>query len=121
MFKSCYPNSDLSGNPGDPPSDDDTYTVGHAKYVYNQLLDYFETRQDKLFIAITTPPILSSSSAANSREFSRWLAEDWLESYPYDNGATWDMHNVLTHQDNHHKYSDGGYEYDIRKWNGFLW
>ena len=121
MFKSCYPNSDLGGSPGDPPSDDDWYTVGHAKYVYNQLLGYFEGRQDKLFIAITPPPILDSSSAANSREFSRWLVEDWLDTYPHDNVAVWDMHNVLTHPDNHHRYGDGGYEYEISNGPGTLY
>ena len=40
MFKSCFPNSDLEGNPNDPPGDYEDMTVSGAKYVYNQLLDY---------------------------------------------------------------------------------
>jgi len=31
MFKSCFPNSALQGNPNDPPSPDGWLTVGHAK------------------------------------------------------------------------------------------
>jgi hypothetical protein len=49
MFKSCYPNSNLEGNPDDPPSrHDDWLSVGNAKAVYNELLGYFATRPDKL-------------------------------------------------------------------------
>ena len=107
-FKSCFPNSDLGGNPDDPPQDGEWYTVGHAKFVYNQLLDYFITSPDKLFIAITPPPLLNRDSAENAREFSRWLVEDWLEdnNYPLDNVAVWDFHNILTHPDNHHRFQE---------------
>ncbi len=120
MFKSCYPNSDLSGNPGDPPSDGEWFTVGHAKYVYNQLLTYFITRPDKLFIAITPPPLIDRTHAENAREFSRWLVEDWLEenNYPLSNVAVWDYHNVLTHPDNHHRFQGGSIQYIIGNGNG---
>jgi len=115
MFKSCYPNSDLEGNPNEAPDDGDEYTVGHAKYVYNQILDYFVTRPDKLFVVITPPPLLDSTNAENSKEFSRWLVEDWLDenSYPYANVAVWDLHNVLTDPNNHHRFQSGEVEYTI--------
>jgi hypothetical protein len=58
MFKSCFPNSNLEGKPGDAPRrQGDALTVGNAKAIYNQLLKYFGTRKDKLFIAITAPPV----------------------------------------------------------------
>ncbi|MBN1487167.1 MAG: hypothetical protein JW981_05955, partial [Anaerolineae bacterium] len=59
MFKSCYPNSDLYGNPTDLPlaEPNDQFTVANAKAVYNHILDYFGAHQDKLFIVITAPPM----------------------------------------------------------------
>lgn len=122
MFKSCYPNSALSGRPNDPPADGEWLTVGHSKYIYNQLLTYFVTRPDKLFIAITPPPLIDRTHAENAREFSRWLVEDWLaeNNYPLANVAVWDYHNVLTHPDNHHRFQGGSIQYVIQNGNGSL-
>jgi hypothetical protein len=122
IFKSCFPNSDLAGNSEDPAGDVEWYTVSHAKFIYNQLLDYFSTRPDKLFIAITPPPLLDFTHAENAREFSRWLVEDWLieNNYQLKNVGIWDFHNVLTHPDNHHYYQDGNIEYIIQNGNGTL-
>jgi hypothetical protein len=114
MFKSCFPNSDLYGDPDDPPLDepnDYDYTVANAKAVYNALLTYFETRQDKLFIVITAPPLMKSDTsrgrAANARALNNWLVNDWLADYPYANVAVFDYYNVLTDPDNHHYWSGG--------------
>jgi hypothetical protein len=108
MFKSCFPNSDLYGNANDPPDSapNDQFTVSNAKAVYNALLTYFETRQDKLFIVITAPPMgegeygsdaqPASQRAANARAFNNWLVNDWLAGYPYSNVAVFDYYNVLT-------------------------
>ena len=39
MFKSCYPNSALEGNPDDPPDDSNPgLNVGYSKYVYNEIV-----------------------------------------------------------------------------------
>ena len=72
LFKSCFPNSHISGNLGDPPTTGDNpmrgmandlgsggsvYTVGNAKGIYNDILEYFATRTDKLWVLITPPPI----------------------------------------------------------------
>ena len=73
MFKSCFPNSDLSGNPDDPSGDYADYTVAGAKYVYNQILSYFASRPDKLFVVITAPPLSDGTHAANARAFNNWL------------------------------------------------
>ncbi len=123
MFKSCFPNSALTGSPDDPPADGEWFTVGHAKYVYNQLLEYFVTRPEKLFVVITPPPLLDPSTAENARAFSRWLVEDWLDEndYPLNNVAVWDFHNVLTHPDNHHRWQNGAVEYTISNGDGMLY
>ncbi|MDD2923419.1 MAG: hypothetical protein PHQ36_14130 [Anaerolineales bacterium] len=107
MFKSCFPNSNLSGNPNDPPDPTPGYTVGHAKYVYNEILKYFRAHPDKLFIVITAPPVTDPTYAANARAFNNWLYNDWLtvNAYPFSNVAVFDFYNVLTHPNAHHRYN----------------
>ncbi|MBF0101893.1 MAG: hypothetical protein HQK77_13395 [Desulfobacterales bacterium] len=135
LFKSCFPNSDLYGNPNDPTSDSPTpwdMTVSNAKAVYMHLLTYFQTRQDKLFILITAPPMSeqayilndistpASDRAANARAFNNWLVNEWLNSYPYKNVGVFDYYNVLTSNGgnsdtndvnkdtgNHHRFYNG--------------
>jgi len=113
MFKSCFPNSEIEGNPDDPPAPDDYLTVSNAKYIYNDLLEYFITRPDKLFVVITAPPVQNPTYAANARAFNTWLVYDWLaeNNYPYTNVVVFDFYNVLTHQDNHHRLLDGEIEH----------
>jgi len=107
LLKSCYPNSELKGNPDDPPSVGDNplrgeraytpyHTVGNAKGIYNDILEYFRTRQDKLFVVITASPVQDSTYAANARALNNWLVHDWLADYPYHNVAVFDFYNVLT-------------------------
>ena len=96
MFKSCFPNSDLYGNPNDPPGDYEDITVSGAKYVYNTILQYFATRPDKLFIAITAPPLSDSTNAVNARAFNNWLVNDWLAGYEGSNVVVFDFYDVLT-------------------------
>ncbi|MEW5961457.1 MAG: hypothetical protein AB1801_27375 [Chloroflexota bacterium] len=113
MFKSCFPNSYLEGNPDDPAAPGEALTVGHAKYIYNDLLKYFAGRPDKLFIVITAPPVQDPSLADNARAFNTWLVENWLaeNNYPYPNVAVFDFYNVLTGPNNHHRYHNGAVEY----------
>jgi hypothetical protein len=115
MFKSCFPNAgNITGSPNDPPRQSSaldpnpiwgepvggSYTVSNIKGLYRDLLQYFATRQDKLFILITTPPTYSGSidpgAAANARAVHTWLVRHWLENYPYNNVAVFDYFNVLT-------------------------
>ena len=109
MFKSCFPNSALAGSPNDPPDSTEDFTVGHAKFVYNDLLEYFHTRPDKLFIVITAPPLQDSTYADNARAFNNWLVYDWLNEnhYTLGNVAVFDFYNVLTHPRNHHGVRKG--------------
>ncbi len=113
MFKSCFPNSNLDGSPGDPPTPGLDFTVGNAKYIYNDLLNYFSTRPDKLFVVITAPPVQDPTFAENARAFNTWLVQDWLRenNYTLNNVAVWDFYNVLTHPDNHHHFVNGAVEY----------
>jgi len=113
LFKSCFPNSALEGNPDDPPDPEGWLSVGHAKYVYNQILAYFATRADKLFIVITAPPLSDGTYADNARAFNDWLVKDWLveNAYTLPNVAVFDFYNVLTARDAHHWYHDGQIEH----------
>jgi len=137
MFKSCFPNSHIEGHPGDPVTVGsnplagaglDNLTVGNAKRLYLDLLEYFGDHTDKLFVVITAPPLLASdtdsAAAQNARGFNRWLVEDWLDDYPHSNVAVFDFYNVLssnggdpytndlgTASGNHHRYRDGQIEY----------
>ncbi len=139
MFKSCYPNSHLGGNPTDPPTTGDNplrgqdawseyHTVANAKGIYNDLLTYFTSRQDKLFIVVTAPPLMEGetdpSHAANARAFNDWLVNDWLDGYAHDNVAVWDFYNALTSNGgdantndlgaetgNHHRWWNGAVQY----------
>ena len=112
MFKSCFPNSDLGGNPDDPPGTYEDMTVSGAKYVYKKILQYFATRPDKLFIVITAPPVSNPEYSANARAFNNWLLNNWLQEndYPYNNVAIFDFYNILTDHDAHHWYHNGQIE-----------
>jgi hypothetical protein len=108
MFKSCFPNSQLGGGPDDPvPSIGDNplkgqscgsqyHTVANAKGIYIDLLEYFQTRQDKLFVVIVTPPVQDPGNSANARALSEWLVNAWLSDYQYQNVFVFDFYNVLT-------------------------
>ena len=114
MFKSCFPNSNLEGNPDDPPAPGgDSLTVSNAKYIYNDLLKYFATRPDKLFVVITAPPVQDPTFADNARAFNTWLVRNWLaeNGYTQRNVAVFDFYNILTGPNNHHRYRDGAIEH----------
>ena len=87
--------------------------MGHARYVYNEILKYFATRPDKLFIVITAPPLSDDTFAANTRAFNNWLVHDWLNEngYTLNNVAVFDFYNVLTSPDAHHRYTNGQIEH----------
>ena len=138
MFKSCFPNSALQGNPNDPvPSIDnnplkgegsgsENHTVANAKGIYIDLLEYFRTRQDKLFIVITAPPLMANDTnaaqAANARTFNNWLVNEWLVGYPYNNVFVFDFYNVLTSNGGNANTNDVGSETGNhhRWWNGTI-
>jgi hypothetical protein len=156
LFKSCFPNSGgISGNPSDSPRlssladpnpiwgatayDSDVVTVSNIKGLYRDLLSYFATRQDKLFILVTAPPVTSHpdqefvpGSAARARAINTWLVHHWLDNYPYNNVAVFDFFNVLTSNNgdidtndlglttgNHHRLLAGKMQYVIQTANNY--
>jgi len=115
MFKSCFPNSALEGNPNDPAEQGDGLTVGNAKYVYNEILKYFSAHPEKLFVVITAPPLSDSTYASNARAFNNWLMNDWLSNYTKHNVAVFDFYNILTAAGNHHRFINGAIEHITNK------
>ncbi len=138
LFKSCFPNSNLYGNPWDEAHgepNDWEYSVGNAKAVYNALLSYFASRPDKLFVVITAPPLAQedyaydpdmspADRAANARALNNWLVNDWLRGYGQANVAVFDYYTVLTSNGgstavndaggdtgNHHRWRNGAVEH----------
>lgn len=139
MFKSCFPNSHLGGNPNDPPttgsnplrgegSGSEHHTVANAKGIYTDILAYFAAHQEKLFVVIAAPPLrdedTSPEAAANARAFNNWLVNDWLDGYPHHNVFVFDFYTVLTSNGgdadtndlgstagNHHRYRNAAIEH----------
>lgn len=98
LFKSCFPNSDT----GD--SIDDEMTV------YSSLLPYFAGRPDKMFILVTPPPMIRISNPGLTRQLCRWLTdrqEGWLAGQDTGNVFVFDLYNILTHPDAHHRIENG--------------
>ena len=109
MFKSCFPNSSLAGNPNDPPAPGTDLTIANAKYAYNQLLTYFAAHPDKLFVVVTAPPNSETEYGANARAFNNWLLNSWRteNNYLLRNVAVFDFFNVLSGPNNHHRMVTG--------------
>ena len=132
MFKSCFPNSALKGSPQIPipqiesnplrgqDSGSSYHTISNAKGIYLDLLNYFITRPDKLFIIITAPPLSDRTYSSNARAFNNWLFNDYLTGYSGNNVFVFDYYNVLTSNGgdpnindlnmstgNHHRYWNG--------------
>jgi hypothetical protein len=128
MFKSCFPNSDVSADgtePGDPFSWDrtvanyravfrhpsgagNTYTYEGA--TYRALADVFAAHPDILFIPVTAPPLTfdgtTDANAHRARVFNNWLKNDWLSAYNaahpgLRNVAVFDLFDVLAYPDNY--------------------
>jgi hypothetical protein len=122
MFKSCFPNSALKGNPGDPvpaiannplrgqDAYSDAHTVANAKGIYIDILEYFKAHQEKLFVVITAPPLQDPTHSSNARAFNQWLVYDWLGQYPHDNVFVFDFFNVLTTNGGNAETNDLGAE-----------
>ncbi len=112
VLTSCFPNSNLGGNPSDPipaigenalrgqDASSEYRTVANAKGIYLDLLNYFATRTDKLFVIICVPPLQEADTgpeqAANARALNDWLVNHLLDGYTGYNVAVFDFCTVLT-------------------------
>lgn len=120
MFKSCYPNSQIVSEgkePGDPDSPEKT--IANYKAAYRNLLQYFRSHPDTLFVAVTAPPVVknvpsrtkefikklagSESSVEamgkRARNFNNWLKDSengWLSGYEGKNVVVFDYYDMLT-------------------------
>lgn len=125
MFKSCFPNSGVGGSPSDaiPPIGSNPLagngmsdlTVGNAKGVYLDLLEYMKLHPEKLFVLIVSPPLRSADTnatqAANARALANWLVDPsgWLSGYTQHNVVAFDFFTVLT--GGHHRIVDGAIQH----------
>jgi len=108
MFKSCFPNSQLSGPASPVPAiaDDplkgqscggDDFTVANAKGIYLDLLPYFGAHPEKLFVAVVAPPV-ASPDTPGGRALANWLVDHWLQDSGYTTGnvLVFDFYDVLS-------------------------
>jgi hypothetical protein len=98
MFKSCYPNSDVGSD------------ISDEKAIYNSLLPYMEAHPDKMFVLVTPPPMIAIPDAQKTRELCDWLTDrdnGWLAGLSTGNVFVFDLYNVLTNPDAHHRLADG--------------
>ena len=120
VFKSCFPNSALKGNPNaavpaishnplrGQGADSSYHTVANAKGIYIDLLHYFAAHQEKLFIVVTAPPLSDKTYAHNARLFNNWLTTGWLKNYHHKNVFVFDFYDVLTSNGGSANTSDAG-------------
>ena len=140
MFKSCFPNTLLRGNPDDSAAQltkpvrnftagSEDHTIANAKRVFNDILIYFSNHPDKFFVIITPPPQTKLPEEGKiARGFCNWLVHDWLKEneYQYKNVMVFDFFNVLTSghsidqndtnedQGNHHRIWKGKVQHIIQ-------
>ncbi len=125
MFKSCFPNSDITSDgsePGDPLGD---LTLANLRAIYRHpggpghhysvdsrtyrpLEDVFAANPDTLFIPVTAPPLNNGSTdnaaAHRARLFNNWLKGTWLPAYnaahpELKNVAVFDLFNEIANAD----------------------
>ena len=124
LIMSSYINSgvkpDIGGLPSalyGQPAANAAHTLPNCQEVYRQILAYFKTQRDKLFVVVTAPPLVLTQSwltdAANARTLNNWLVNTWLAAGDWEkkNVAVFDFFTVLTHVDNHHRLQAGVIEH----------
>ncbi len=69
-FKSCFPNSAIP----------DQATLNQYKRWYTDMRKFFDTRKDRVFMVMSTPPLhrlaTNPTEATNARAFANWLKSD---------------------------------------------
>lgn len=109
MFKSCFPNSQIESEgtaPGNPNSRE--RTIANYKAVFDGLGQEMRKYPNKLFVYLTSPPLVPSVTtpehAAWARQFNRWLTGEFLPSYlketGLDNFVIFDLFDFLADENN---------------------
>jgi hypothetical protein len=91
-FKSCFPNSAI----------DDASMLDQYKAWYVSMRGVFDTRPDRVFVVMSTPPLHRLSTdpvqAKNARTFATWLCSpEYLSGHP--NVACFDLFDQLAARD----------------------
>ena len=93
----------IIGSPDDPPTGEDNQlrsgseeflSVSNIKGIFNDSLQYFSSRQDKLFILTTIPAGDSQSNPGQSvilAGINSWLKNEWLTNYDSNNVRVFDL------------------------------
>lgn len=109
MFKSCYPNSNLTADGSEPGSATSSEkTIANYKATFEGLKAEFAKYPDKLFIYVTAPPnvptVTTPENAERAREFNTWLINEFLPAYTDETGLenfkVYDLFNFLAADDN---------------------
>ncbi len=109
MFKSCYPNSDITSdgaNIGNPV--EAVKTLSNYRATFDSLQTLFAQHPEKKFLYITAPPLVPSATnpenAARAREFNNWVKTEFVNQYRQqtglDNFYVFDFFDFLADSDN---------------------
>jgi len=109
VFKPCFPNSNIIDEgtaPGDPISS--MQTTANYKAVFNNLKNEFKKFPDKLFIYMTSPPLVpehtTPEKSQRNRDFNNWLINEYLPQYHEETGLNnfyiFDLFDVLADSNN---------------------
>lgn len=91
-FKSCFPASAIS----------DAATLNQYKQWYLDMRDFFDSRPDRVFVVMSTPPLhplsTNQTEAQNARAFANWLkSSTYLTGHP--NVVSFDLFDILANPD----------------------
>lgn len=89
IFKSCFPASDITSDS----------MLADYKTWYKELYNVYRAHSDKLFVPMSTPPLLEShtsySAAQRAIAFENWLIGDYKNNYNGNNLAPFGLHTLL--------------------------
>jgi hypothetical protein len=111
-FKSCYPASNIW-------SDQSLQT---RQRWYREMRDVFDQHPDKIFVAMSQPPLhrlaTDPDRAARARQFATWLgSDDYLAGHP--NVVSFDLFDLLAHPDDGSPHANMlRYEYELSHHSG---
>jgi len=104
MFKSCYPNSNITaGDEGAGSATDAAATLANYRAVMAELEPLFAEHDTKQFVYVTAPPLVADKTtpenAARARHFNEWMKTDFLAQYRERTGKNnllvFDLFDVL--------------------------
>lgn len=93
IFKSCFPASNI----------DSDEQLENYKNWYNELYAIYKKYPQKLFVPLSTPPLLKDhttpEAASRSLAFEKWLLGDYKTGYDGTNLAPFGLHTLLSDEE----------------------